>query len=1271
MKKISFFLFLAGFLTFTANAQNWVNFASSSPKAPEFNLSTSNAQTVTFEVSIPGIYTLDTVVNGTAFTRLMLPGGGAVNPAGHPELPVLTYRVAIPVCDNTEVVYSIDSRKNLPSCWVYPVPEIVLDGNGNPVEQFAFESAAYAQPRLFEPASVISSSGSLRSQRYVEITVIPIEFCPVTRQLSVIDRIEITLTFTNPQGDLRQNVGIFNKVAANTFINYECNGMSAMVNDKAFEKPGFKRGNVKWFTLSDTAQAATIPGDYLIITVSGFFDENDPNSQLKRLAEHRAFYNGFDVTIANVDSILSLPFEYEDNNIPPLYMKEQKMRTFIRRVYEGKNASNPNGDGHLAYVLLVGDNYGNNEGMPTSLDHNATWGGEKYRSDYYYSCIKKTGSVYDNIGSLFIGRLSVEDNTALYNMVEKTIHHETEYGPGNWRKSAGFTYGSDAFTVQYGIHFFNFINSILDTIGWTPHFVSNEPIKDPTLNYLNEGVAYVQYIGGGNITEWEDNLSMAAFSQQLENDYYAPFINTMYKETGWFDNEYCLGEFLTTYSPTKGAVGYIGASRNVPINSWWSSPVNIDNLQFFEAYPYYLFAEKISIAGELMLFSKTVAATSLQTYLRHAFNLFGDPALNIMAEPSDGCRMYVSNQTQILDYEFIVPDDCILYFHPQSKLIIEEKGSLVLGDRVQVIGINNAIDTVIHVKGGEFTIGRGVVFQDLSGGILLENSRNTLGLPFYDETKHYELSGITFNNTPLMHRGTKINVSDCIFNPGSNVKVGIGSFKIARSTFDQTTFLVDHTVYLSGKHNITSATTIEFSRFIGNNSNTAVQLINTRYFEICNNAILGYETGISLTSSGNTIQVLSSNGMLGNHISNCHTGIELFNSVSFFRNNHIYDNVHGVRLFNNSYTIFDNKFQSDQVIRDCDSIELYACANSFPTTLRYNKIFDESMYSKTNPLVYWDVPTPYTGPKQNVNFNYWGDNFDCLEDLYPPNAFLCDSIWSGKSGSPSRYDEMLYFTGLDYFADEDYINAETTFKELIETYPHSHFAKAALHELFALEHFTDYDFATLHNYFASISPENTVIFNTADFLAIRCHIKERNWQPAIDWYENRIENPPSYQDSVFAVIDLGNIHLMMEAEPDGAKSASVYRYRLANIKPHSKQEYETNKADLLATLPQVKSQKPQTPYLTPQTDKKGALGQNIPNPATGITTIDFEIYTEGVVEIAIYNIAGQLVKSLPQGNLTEGNYQTKISLVGMPVGMYHYALFVNGERTDVKKMIVN
>jgi len=242
MKKSLIFFLLIGLFLFSVNAQQYVSFSTSEPGAPEINVLTSNAQSVSFEVTIPCIYTIDTVVNNVAFTRLFLPGGAAINPSGSPELPVLKYKVAIPICSATTIDYNVLSRSTMNSCWVYPVPEIVpaknFSGKTIPVEQFTFNPSAYAQPHLSEQEAIISSSGSFRSQLYVEIMVRPIEFCPVTRQLSVIDKMEITLTFTNPQGGLRQNLGIFNKVASSAFINYEDDGISALINDKAFEKEG-------------------------------------------------------------------------------------------------------------------------------------------------------------------------------------------------------------------------------------------------------------------------------------------------------------------------------------------------------------------------------------------------------------------------------------------------------------------------------------------------------------------------------------------------------------------------------------------------------------------------------------------------------------------------------------------------------------------------------------------------------------------------------------------------------------------------------------------------------------------------------------------------------------------------------------------------------------------------------------------------------------------------------------------------------------------------
>jgi hypothetical protein len=534
MKKFLLFLSLSCLFVFSTNAQQWVSFSSSEPKASELNLITSNAQTVTFSVSIPGIYTLDTL-NSPTFTRLTLPGGVAVNPVGSPELPVLTYRVAIPNCDGVEVEYRIDSKISMIPCWVYPKPEMVVeqnpDGSKTLVEQFAFDPAAYAKPYLPKSAAIISSSGALRAQRYVEVMINTVEFCPVTKQLEVINNIEVTLTFTNPQGNLRQNVGIFNKVAAHTFINYEDDGMSAAINDKAFEKQGFSPGNVNWITLHNAADADTITADYLIITVPEFFTSNNPNSQLKRLAEHRAHYNGFDVAIVNVENVIadSVGFYYEGNphTTDPTepwekYQKEQRMRTFIKRVYEGENAQHT-GDGKLAYVLLVGDNYenanGNNEGMPTSWDWIDYYnpapmpnpGKTDCASDYYFTCVTQDSvwGGYDPFGDLFIGRFSVEDSTQLYNMVQKTINHETEYSPKTWRRSAGFFMGLIASPI-YHTTYLDWVSGVVQKKGWKCNTVSwwfdtggTPYIKEPTLNCLNSGVAFALYFGHGTWYSWQ------------------------------------------------------------------------------------------------------------------------------------------------------------------------------------------------------------------------------------------------------------------------------------------------------------------------------------------------------------------------------------------------------------------------------------------------------------------------------------------------------------------------------------------------------------------------------------------------------------------------------------------------------------------------------------------------------------------------------------------------------------------------------------------------
>ncbi|MCL2246368.1 MAG: C25 family cysteine peptidase [Lentimicrobiaceae bacterium] len=1293
MKKNLCFIIMIMLLTSVAWSQNWVPLTKTVPAEPEISIIQSNNREVSFTVELSGFFSTPITEAGVNYQRLSIPACGVSGSTGEPEIPVISKRIAVPVCNQVNYSVKVIKTQTFSSYRVYPVPELQLDNTDMLQEVFTINPSVYLQNDFMPTESyTLGETGALRHQHYVELEIHPMQFNPVIGQLLVATEMEVILTFNKPITDANVPTGIFNKVAASSFINYEDNGMSALVNDKAYKKTGFTPGNVHWIDLTDTAQSCTIVADYLIITIPDFFTPNNPNSQLKRLADHRAYYNGFDVAIVNVEQILGLNFYYEgpSNTWEPSdkYIKEQRIRTFIRRVFEGKNAHhshNPYGDGHLAYVLLVGDNYGENgEGMPTGKEHGISNGyvpDDVYPSDYYFTCITKdaTGK-YDHVGDLFIGRFSVEDTIQLFNMVQKTIFHETDFNDNSWRKSAGSTVRLNL--IQYLPEYHSFMSNLLGSCGWSYTGVTgaydHSGIKIPTLNYLNDGVCFVQYVDFPSYMidpdSWLDGLNISCFLNELSNDHKAPFISAVCSRTAHFDNMECLGEFLTRYDPSKGAVGYIGNTRLVEIV--------VTSESYHQILPSSLFSGNISIAGELLLDTKLQHGNGgIGLKIRYAYNLLGDPALNILAELDTVCRRNVANTLTIPNVEsntYTIYSDCPLHFLQNGKLIIEEGGTLIIEEGAQIYGDLCQQETVIHIKNGAFTVGNNVTFNNLNG-IYIENKKK----PLYDETKLYSINNATFNNTPLAHRGTNLNISNCTFNAGSHLKTSISQSIIDNCIFNASQFISDHTLVPTLGTSMLPITVITNCNFEGSNSNyAALQFLRSTSYEIANSIISGYVTGISLEQSGTTQTIggIVPAVITNNNVSNCNIGIELFNSVAQFSSNHIHNNNHGVRLHNNSYTTFGSTLAPSsppQIIKDCDNIELYASVNSFPTLFRYNQIWDDDNLGNSfdDPLVYWDLDATGKFPSsmlRDVKLNCWGYNFDPLEDLYPSKYYVYDPIWQCGKSSSTTLDapETLYLSALTYFAEEDYPNAELTFKELIATYPNSQFAIAALHELFAIQQLTNHDYYTLHDYYTTITPSDSNLFEVADFLATRCYVKEKFWQPAVDWYEYRIENPPTYQDSVFAVIDLGDIHLMMEADTvSGTKSGGSCHYRFPFIKPKSKQAYEENKTTLLATLPQIKKTQTEKP-LIPQSGKRGSLGQNIPNPATGTTSIGYEIYTAGAVEINLYNAFGQLVKNLPIGMVQAGSHKTTVSLTDLAPGIYHYTLSVNGERTDAKKMVV-
>ncbi len=82
-----------------------------------------------------------------------------------------------------------------------------------------------------------------------------------------------------------------------------------------------------------------------------------------------------------------------------------------------------------------------------------------------------------------------------------------------------------------------------------------------------------------------------------------------------------------------------------------------------------------------------------------------------------------------------------------------------------------------------------------------------------------------------------------------------------------------------------------------------------------------------------------------------------------------------------------------------------------------------------------------------------------------------------------------------------------------------------------------------------------------------------------------------------------------------------------------------------------------------------SLSQNYPNPFNPTTTIDYSIPKDGNVSLTVYNILGQQVVSLVNGNMKSGQHQVTFDASRFASGVYYYRLESNNH-VMVKKMML-
>jgi hypothetical protein len=454
---------------------------------------------------------------------------------------------------------------------------------------------------------------------------------------------------------------------------------------------------------------------------------------------------------------------------------------------------------------------------------------------------------------------------------------------------------------------------------------------------------------------------------------------------------------------------------------------------------------------------------------------------------------------------------------------------------------------------------------------------------------------------------------------------------------------------------------------------TALDITNFDRYSIEDNTISGYSEGIQLWytgfgDAGN--QTIKQNSIHNN----AGPGIIAYNSIATIENNHISNNLMGIKLMNGCNTKVSGnsaaQYASEtQEILDNTGPEVYAAARSFPWFFKYNVIQDEdNLGNPIDPIVFYAVQGgPIDQSLLDVRYNCWDNYFNPSIDLYPQNWYLYQPSWcpSGDGGQDQSSDEALYEFGVNQFEANEYSAAENTFQTLVNTYPESQFSSASMKDMYRIRQFTTNDYSELQQYFQSNNSiqSDSSLNHLAEFLSNRCDITLENWPDAVDWLENIIENPPSFEDSIFAIIDIGYVYYLVENS--GLKSSfpnNAFQYI-----PSNKTEYYLNRDYLISLLPHLVDAE--------SDEKKTTVGRetmilSYPNPCNQRSNIRFHLSTEGVVTILLSSITGQQVQKHDEGNLVVGDHSVELFVGSLDSGIYYFNIYLNGDPIYYGKMTI-
>ncbi|MDD2650971.1 MAG: T9SS type A sorting domain-containing protein [Candidatus Cloacimonadales bacterium] len=612
------------------------------------------------------------------------------------------------------------------------------------------------------------------------------------------------------------------------------------------------------------------------------------------------------------------------------------------------------------------------------------------------------------------------------------------------------------------------------------------------------------------------------------------------------------------------------------------------------------------------------------------------------------------------NYTVVVDDSMSVII--DEDMTMNENSSLILGTGSQII-INP--DATLNIASNSVIQGTNRTQGDILGSRIIVNGNLTVGDNVSFTSDNGSWDGIEINSiNPITLNNANFVNADLYTNRDVN---------ITNSTFDNSTIYQRHSsLSISNSQFVKScvnaftkvqgvSTMIKNSTFDGNMDMEAIQLNSIEKYSITENTINNYGIGISLYET--TFGYIEKNQISDNRI-----GIQMYHAGANITNaNIVENNDYGIVAYRKSlWSLEGSKSAPYQKIINNKYAQVLFSYDSAPEYAEFNQIY-KSVYSAKPLVTCTNVPT---NPKKIIfTNNYFGSNFDPKYNLEPNDIYDYSSAWEPEIdlGNLSTIPET-YKSAKESEKNGNYTEAKEIMLSFYSAVPDSSILlDKSSKQLLALEKLTSLNYSELTSFYQSYNGQDSEIINLFDYLQNCCALNLNEYQTAISWLETQITDPITQLDSLFATIDIAYIYLLMENK----RSANIVS-NMEYLKPSSFSSFSVNRMQLLNDL--LFDDGVNENNQSSQVIKEINLFQNYPNPANPSTTISFILPEDSNIELSIFNVKGQKVKTLQKEYLSKGTHNTiwegnDSNNNKVASGIYFYRLITKGQ-TYTKKMIL-